>query len=550
MGHPLRVGLVGCFLALASNEAHALPPGLSFYGSSSLGGNVTLEVRGTPGQPAALFLSIGFVDPPLVFGGAYGGALYLDLNTFWYSLPLPSLPGSGTFAFPLPIPSDPILDGIFVHFQVFAPKLSAPVSMKIHSPDQVLTHGPANSQLGSNFAVGDFDNDGDFDLAATAIQGGGGAGTVEIFGNVARNLVHQKTIADPTPQNGGHFGSVLLAADFVGDGSDDLLISAPYAGATTLDNSGQVILFDGATGAIAMTLTHPLGKIGTGYGTAIATGDFNADGALDLAAGAPGATINGFPLVGEMLIHLGPSLAHSQTLVVLPLKANGLFGAMMTSGDQNLDGKTDLLIGAPSAPQGAIIGAGEGFLFRAPFGSPTTKYLDPLPTPGSAFACRTVLADFGGGPNLDVLLGTPGGFGSLTGNPAGILQVGEMQLYTDGLTANLRHFDDPTPEFFQHYAMDVQAGDVNGDGHLDILSAAFLADLPGKTDAGEVFVYLGPTFNQMLELSAANPVAGQQFGVFCAMIDLDGDGAQEIVAGAPFESPGGLGAAGALHVIR
>lgn len=546
------IASLSCFGALLfpHESVTAQTPGISLYGSSGLGSTVTVEVRGTPNQPAALFLSMGFVDPPVVLTGPYGGKLYLDLNTFWFSIPLPPMPASGSLAFPLVIPNDPLLSGYFVHFQAFAPKLSNPVSMKLHAPDQMLTFGAANSQLGSNFAVGDFDNDGSFDLAATALKSGGGAGTVEIFQNTAGNLLHSATISDPTPQNGAHFGSVLLAGDFVGDGTDDLLISAPYAGASMLDNSGEVILFDGATHAVSTVFNHPTGKIGTGYGTAIATGDFNADGALDLAIGAPGTTVGAFPWVGETHILLGPSFTPSQVLVVLPLKMNGLFGSMMTSGDQNLDGKTDLLIGSPSAPLGAIVGAGEGFLFRAPFGAPTTKYTDPNPTPGSAFACRTVLADISGGPNLDVILGTPGGFGSPAGNPNGVLQVGEMQVYTDGLVANLRHFDDPTPEFFQHYAMDVQAGDVNGDGFQDIVSAAFLADINGQTDAGEVFVYLGPTLNQMLEFSAATPIAGQQFGVFCALIDLDGDGAQEIVAGAPFESPNGLSFAGALHVVR
>jgi FG-GAP repeat len=523
---------------------------LSFHGSSGIGSVPSIEVKGTPGQPAALFLSLGFVDPPLVLGGPYGGKLYLDLAGFWFSLSLPNLPPSGVFAFPLPIPNDPLLLGFTIHFQAFAPNLSNPVSIALHAPDTVLTVGAANDQLGSNFAVGDFDNDGVRDLAATAIEGGGGAGVIQIFRNVGGNLVHHSTVSDPTPQAGADFGSVVLAGDFVGDPTDDLLISVPFAGAAAADNSGEVILVDGATRIATHTILSPTGQIGTGFGTGLATGDFNADGFLDAAAGAPGTKINGIPLVGAVHILLGPTFTASQQLVVTPLKANGLFGAMMTAGDQNLDGKDDLLIGSPSAPQGPIIGAGEGFLFRAPFGAPSVKYLDSFPTPSSAYACRTVLADLGGGPELDVVLGTPGGFGSLTGNPSGISQIGEMQLYTDGIAANLRLFEDPTPEFFQHYAMDVQVGDVNGDGHLDILSAAFLADVAGQADAGEVFVYLGPTHNQVLEFSAATPQAGQQFGVFCALIDLDSDGSDEIVVGAPYQSPGGSTFQGALHVIR
>ena len=36
----------------------------------------------------------------------------------------------------------------------------------------------------------------------------------------------------------------------LGNGTDDLVVSAPYAGPLVLDNSGEVFVFDGATHAL------------------------------------------------------------------------------------------------------------------------------------------------------------------------------------------------------------------------------------------------------------------------------------------------------------
>ncbi len=545
----------GLLLLAIAAPALSKPPTLSVFGSTGIGSVATFELKGVPAQPSGILVSLGFLDPPLHVPGGLGGDLALDLQAPWFMIPLPLIPGSGTLDVPIGIPNDPLLLGIALHLQAFAPSLTNEVSIALHASDTSISLNVPNERLGSGVVAGDFDGDGLMDVASTAILGDNGAGAVRLFhgtpsGAAPSGLVPYAIVKDPTPQANANFGSVILAADLTGDGKDDLVVAAPYAGPVVQDDSGEVFLIDGATLQPFGAFTDPSTASGTGYGTGVALGDFDLDGAIDLAVGAPGTKLGGLPLAGEVYVHRGGAFASTLALHAPQIKPSAVFGAVLAAADQNLDGFCDLLACAPAAPQGSIFGAGEAWLFRGPLTAPPTGYFDPAPTPASAFACRAAFGDITGGPALDIVLGTPGGHGSPLGNPDHVSQVGEIEVYVDGAPSQPRILDDPTPEYFQHYGMDVKVADVDGDGHLDVVASAFLADQPGLVDAGEVFVYRGPALKEVYEFSAASPQAGQQFGVFVEAVDLDHDGAAELVIGAPYESPVGATFAGALHVVH
>lgn len=91
---------------------------------------------------------------------------------------------------------------------------------------------------------------------------------------------------------------------------------------------------------------------------------------------------------------------------------------------------------------------------------------------------------------------------------------------------------------------DVFGRSVSVDGDTLAIGAA-AADLPGKINAGAVYVFTrsGAVWSQQQKLIAASPSAAEQFG---EEVELDGD---SLAIGAPFAGTGGLASNGAAYVF-
>lgn len=103
----------------------------------------------------------------------------------------------------------------------------------------------------------------------------------------------------------------------------------------------------------------------------------------------------------------------------------------------------------------------------------------------------------------------------------------------------------------QYFGSAVSGGDANGDGVDDLLIGADTADLRG-TNAGAVQIFWGPLGSEDLGSSAAGATllgenANDQVGKDGTLVDLDGDGVDDVVTGACWNDDGGTDA-GAMYV--
>ncbi|MFT3691609.1 MAG: M12 family metallopeptidase [Kofleriaceae bacterium] len=101
------------------------------------------------------------------------------------------------------------------------------------------------------------------------------------------------------------------------------------------------------------------------------------------------------------------------------------------------------------------------------------------------------------------------------------------------------------PAFGQHvanhqYGAAVVAGDFDGDGIDDVAIGAPNDGWPGLAQAGAVYIYRGVpggglvAWNKIAETDIGGvPRAGDHFGASLAVADFDGDGADDLIVGAP-----------------
>ncbi len=386
------------------------------------------------------------------------------------------------------------------------------------------------------------------------------------------------------------------AGDVNGDGHTDFLIGSTRADGPGESNRGRAYLVLGSSLSTPTDLDNPpSGSVvvingalaGDRLASAIAgVGDVNNDGFDDIAIGAARADYAGRSDSGTVYLIYGsgtlPSVIDVENLGPLGVVVGGaspndrLGSAVSGAGDVNGDGFDDLLLGAPNGDPNGRSNAGEATLL---FGSDSLPTSVDLATPNTPLVllqgqhggdnlgnCLAGVGDVNGDTWPDFMLGAknadPNGgssgeayliFGQsswpgtvdLRDLPAAGLSGCEVR----GASANDR---------LGHACSG--AGDIDGDGFLDLIVAANEANRGGLQDVGEVVVIFGSTsLPAVIEASnlgslgfkARGLAAGDQFGVSVAGVgDVSGDGRDDLLIGASRANPNGRNNAGAAYLIH
>jgi phosphodiesterase/alkaline phosphatase D-like protein len=351
-------------------------------------------------------------------------------------------------------------------------------------------------------ATGDFNGDGIADIAVGApgkkVGGLAGAGVVYVYFGSENFPLPQGTeteaMGGQTAAAGDQFGTALAIGDFNGDGFDDLAVGASGKAVGGAGGAGMVFVYPGSpdglstgTAFSSSAVAHAPGA-GDGFGSALAAGDLDGDGLMDLAVGVPGRKISGAVGAGAVAVVRGTMGGLSggswvtQEQDSRTSETGDQFGFALAVADLDGDAVSDLVVGAPGESLGSATSAG-------------------------------MVCTFTGGAIV------PGAGECVTASSAGAVA-----------------------ETGARFGHSLDAGDLNSDGFSDVVVGSPGSGLGGAAGAGALFFFAGttgalsPAGFVVQEDVGQSSEAGDALGFHVAIGDMDGDGSADVAAGAPIDT--------------
>jgi hypothetical protein len=231
------------------------------------------------------------------------------------------------------------------------------------------------------------------------------------------------------------------------------------------------------------------------------------------------------------------SLSRADAKLVGEMANNAAGGSVSGAGDVNADGHDDLIIGAPGDNEGGLFGAGAAYLVLGPvtgtldLSSATAKLVGERGYDAAGDSVSGA-GDVDADGHDDVLVGAHR-HPYLTAVGAAYLVLGPVTGTLDLSLADAKLVGEG-PSDFAGYSV-AGAGDVDGDGHDDVLFSA-TADDDGGGNAGAAYLFLGPVTDtldvSMADAELVGEEAGDQTGDSVSSAgDVDGDGHADLLVG-------------------
>jgi hypothetical protein len=337
------------------------------------------------------------------------------------------------------------------------------------------------------------------------------------------------TLTSDQANDGFGFAAEAIG-DLNGDGASEIIIGA-LRNSSGGPLAGKAFVYSGRDGTLLNTVTgSAFNRIGHGV---TGVGDVDRDGVPDYAASGPGTFSGPAPQLGRLLVISGAT--HTAIIDAAGPAHLGFFGYDIGgAGDVNGDGYADVIVGAPFHSLASPLSGSVHFI-SGKDGSTLRSHAGPAPQSlfGSAV---TRVRDQDGDGRSDHAVGAFGG---------GRFHTGEAYVLagSDGaIIRTLKAKQQTGVQFGNFFVHD--AGDIDADGHGDIFVGDF-GDSTVGPNTGLGYVFYGGRDDRRLLFPEA---AGDGFGPGRGAGDVDRDGHDDIVIAA-FTSSVGAPAGGKMYVF-
>ncbi len=357
--------------------------------------------------------------------------------------------------------------------------------------------------------IGDIDGDGVGDFIIGSPQQGSG-GTA---------IVYSTATGLPIYSLAGGFGdslgsSVCGLGDVTGDGTPDFAIGDVQDYSATLF-SGSVRVYSGSNGGLVRTI---YGNWASGYfgGSIANVGDTNGDGVNDLAVGDRFDGSNGASS-GRVSVYSGSTGLQLWTVIGSGVDAE--LGSSLDGGyDLDSDGTPDVVVGALGDAASGI-DSGSAYVLSGASGS-QIRVIHGVNSGDHFGESVSLVADIDSDAVADIVIGAPGSNGT----------SGSVHVYSGGSGLPLHALaGDPINGFLGRSLEDM--GDIDGDGLGDFAMSRLNCHYAGD-DHGAVVIMSGSSM-----LPIAWMLGDYEDGHFGRSLsnagDVDGDGKDDVVVGAP-----------------